>query len=67
MLSAFFFIGSLIGALLTINGLRRRSLWLPAMIRRTYDEMRAFDWQGDPEPYLTYLHRFTVPEQSLGE
>ncbi len=37
------------------------------MGRRTYDEMRAFDWQGDPEPYLTYLHRFTVPEQSLGE
>jgi hypothetical protein len=37
------------------------------MGRRTYDEMRAFDWQGDPEPYLTYLHRFSVPEQSLGE
>ncbi|MEE8491105.1 MAG: alpha/beta hydrolase [Acidimicrobiia bacterium] len=32
MLSALFFIGSLIGALLTSNGLRRRSLWLPAMI-----------------------------------
>ena len=37
------------------------------MGRRTYDEMRALDWNGDPEPYLTYLHRFTVPEQSLGE
>ena len=37
------------------------------MGRRTYDEMRALDWQGDPEPYLAYLHRFTVPEQSLGE
>ena len=89
MLSALFFIGSLIGASLTSNGLRRRSLWLPAMItnelplhhivwqavvdgeqrpdQASYDEMRAFDWQGDPEPHLTYLHRFTVPEQSLGE
>ena len=37
------------------------------MGRRTYDEMRALDWEGDPEPYLQYLHRFTVPEQSLGE
>lgn len=37
------------------------------MGRRTYDEMRALEWKGDPEPYLTYLHRFTVPEQSLGE
>ena len=37
------------------------------MGRRTYDEIRALDWNGDPEPYLQYLHRFTVPEQSLGE
>lgn len=37
------------------------------MGRRTYDEMRALNWEGDPEPYLPYLHRFTVPEQSLGE
>ena len=32
MLAGLFFIGSLIGALFTFNGLRRRSLWLPAMI-----------------------------------
>lgn len=37
------------------------------MGRRTYDEMRALAWDGDPEPYLRYLHRFTVPERSLGE
>ena len=37
------------------------------MGRRTYDEIRALDWEGSPEPYLTYLHRFTVPEQSLDE
>jgi len=37
------------------------------MGRRTYDEMRALHWKGDPEPYLTFLHRFTVPEQSLAE
>ncbi len=32
MLSVLFFLGSLIGALFTINGLRRRSLWLPALV-----------------------------------
>ncbi len=37
------------------------------MGRRTYEEMRQLDWEGDPEPYLRYLHRFTVPEKSLGE
>lgn len=32
MLAALFLIGSLIGALFTFNGLRRRSLWLPALV-----------------------------------
>ncbi len=31
-MSVLFFIGSLIGALFTFNGLRRRSLWLPALV-----------------------------------
>jgi uncharacterized protein (TIGR03083 family) len=35
--------------------------------RRTYEEMAAYPWVGDPTPYLPYLHQFTVPEQSLGE
>ena len=32
MLAALFLIGSLIGGLFTVNGLRRRSLWLPALV-----------------------------------
>jgi acetyl esterase/lipase len=32
MLAAIFLIGSLIGALFTVNGLRRRALWLPALV-----------------------------------
>ena len=32
MLRVLFFLGSLIGALFTVNGLRRRSLWLPALV-----------------------------------
>jgi len=45
MLSALFFIGSLIGALFTINGLRRRSLWLPAMITNELP-LHHIVWQG---------------------
>ena len=37
------------------------------MGRRTYDEIAAYPWVGDPTPYLPLLHQFTVPEQSLGE
>ena len=37
------------------------------MGRRTYEEMAAYPWVGDPTPYLPMLHQFTVPEQSLGE
>ena len=35
--------------------------------RRTYEEMAAYPWTGDPTPYLPLLHQFTVPEESLGE
>ena len=45
MWSALFFTGSLIGALLTINGLRRRSLWLPAMITNELP-LHHIVWQG---------------------
>ena len=37
------------------------------MGRRTYDEMAAYPWVGDPTPYLPLIHQFTVPEQALGE
>jgi uncharacterized protein (TIGR03083 family) len=37
------------------------------MGRRTYEEMAAYPWVGDPTPYLPLIHQFTVPEQSLGE
>ncbi len=37
------------------------------MGRRTYQEMAAYPWVGDPTPYLPLLHQFTVPERSLGE
>jgi uncharacterized protein (TIGR03083 family) len=35
--------------------------------RRTYEEMAAYPWTGDPAPYLPLLHQFTVPESALGE
>ena len=37
------------------------------MGRRTYEEMAAYPWVGDPTPYLPLIHQFTVPEQPLGE
>jgi len=37
------------------------------MGRRTYDEIAAYPWVGDPTRYLPLIHQFTVPEQSLGE
>lgn len=37
------------------------------MGRRTYEEMAAYPWTGDPGPYLPLLHQFTVPESALGE
>ena len=35
--------------------------------RRTYEEMAAYPWKGDPSPYLPLLHQFTVPETALDE
>ena len=37
------------------------------MGRRTYREMAAYPWEGDPAPYLPLLHQFTAPERSLEE
>jgi hypothetical protein len=37
------------------------------MGRRTYEEMAAYPWVGDPAPYLPLIHQFTVPERSLDE
>jgi uncharacterized protein (TIGR03083 family) len=37
------------------------------MGRRTYEEMAAYPWLGDPAPYLPLIHQFTVPEHPLGE
>ncbi len=37
------------------------------MGRRTYEEIAAYPWVGDPTPYLPLIHQFTVPEKSLGE
>lgn len=44
-MSVLFFIGSLIGALFTINGLRRRSLWLPALVTGELP-IHHLVWQG---------------------
>ena len=36
--------------------------------RRTREELRAIDHEGDPEPYLDVMHRhLPLPEVSLGE
>ncbi len=37
------------------------------MGRRTYQEIAAYPWVGDGEPYFRLLHQFTVPKQALGE
>ncbi|MDH3540159.1 MAG: maleylpyruvate isomerase N-terminal domain-containing protein [Acidimicrobiia bacterium] len=37
------------------------------MGRRTYEEIVAYPWVGDPTPYLPLIHQFTVPEHSLDE
>ncbi len=37
------------------------------MGRRTYEEMSAYPWVGDPAPYLPLIHQFTVPEYALDE
>ena len=45
MLSVLFFLGSLIGLLFTVNGLRRRSLWLPALVTSEL-AIHHLAWQG---------------------
>jgi uncharacterized protein (TIGR03083 family) len=35
--------------------------------RRTRDEVRAYGWSADPEPYLEHWFVFGVAEQPLGE
>ena len=44
-MSILFFFGSLIGALFTLNGLRRRSLWLPALVT-TEIPIHHLAWQA---------------------
>lgn len=38
-----------------------------AMGRRSFDQIRAFDWQGDPEPYLEHFAVFTPPPYDIVE
>jgi acetyl esterase/lipase len=45
MLSVLFFSGSIIGLLFTVNGLRRRSLWLPALVTSEL-AIHHLAWQG---------------------
>ncbi len=45
MVSVLFFLGSLIGLLFTVNGLRRRSLWLPALVTSEL-AIHHLAWQG---------------------
>lgn len=35
--------------------------------RRTRAEIAAFDWSGDPEPYLSIFSGYGEPEEPLGE
>jgi hypothetical protein len=35
--------------------------------RRSLDQLRSFDWDGDPEPFLTYFYPYGVREQALVE
>jgi uncharacterized protein (TIGR03083 family) len=35
--------------------------------RRTVDEVRSLDWNGDPEPYLPLVSAYGEPVVSLGE
>ena len=45
MLSVLFFLGSIIGLLFTVNGLRRRALWLPALVTSEL-AVHHLVWQG---------------------
>jgi uncharacterized protein (TIGR03083 family) len=35
--------------------------------RRTEQEVRSFDWSGDPTPYVSLISNYGMPEESLGE
>ena len=35
--------------------------------RRTPDEIKTFDWDGDPAPYIEHMAPFPFPEAALGE
>lgn len=35
--------------------------------RRTHDEVRSLDWNGDPEPYIDIFSMYGVPDRSLNE
>jgi uncharacterized protein (TIGR03083 family) len=35
--------------------------------RRTPDQIRAFDWEGDPEPYIPYFFPYGMREEALVE
>jgi len=38
-----------------------------ALGRRTYDQMAALDWDGDPTPFLPHLHVFGPAEKAVLE
>ncbi|HJR45056.1 MAG TPA: maleylpyruvate isomerase family mycothiol-dependent enzyme [Actinomycetota bacterium] len=35
--------------------------------RRNPNQIRAFDWEGDPEPYITYFYPYGIREEALEE
>lgn len=35
--------------------------------RRNHEQVRAYDWDGDPEPFLRYFYPFGVREEALVE
>lgn len=35
--------------------------------RRSPDQVRAYDWEGDPEPYLPYFYPYGIREDALVE
>lgn len=35
--------------------------------RRNPDQIRAFDWDGDPEPYIRYIYPYGIREDALVE
>src|SRR5687767_14182649 len=35
--------------------------------RRNPDQIRAYDWDGDPDPFVTYFYPYGVREEALEE